>query len=221
MPWASCCLLPSKYIQRYHYNNYILLLKRWWNIGKSIHPFRWIRAFILNLKCIPKIILKIIIHNARSNRIKIFSESVCWLVDSFVSWSLICQSVNQSINHSTKQRKSLSWVKIGNAFSLLEEWKLLPWLLLELLSSYESITQRRGKVCCLMFSHLYLATKKSHIKQKKVSTLHSFPTLLQNHDSEASLNNFVLMHFLGDQLLQNLMKDSIFSWKDCARFWWP
>ena len=75
----------------------------------------------------------------------------------------------------------------------------------------KSIIQRCGKVCCLMFSHLNLATKKCHIKQKKVSTLHSFCTFPQNHDSKASLNNFFLMHFLGDQLLQNLMKDSIFS----------
>ena len=148
------------------------------------------------------------------------NQSVDWSIHLSVGHLSVSQSINQSINQQNKENHYHEW-RLGMRFSLLEEWKLLPWLLLELLSSYESITQRRGKVCCLMFSHLNLATKKSHIKQKKVSTLHSFPTLLQNHDSEASLNNFVLMHFLGDQLLQNLMKDSIFSWKDCARFWWP
>ena len=148
------------------------------------------------------------------------NQSVDWSIHLSVGHLSVSQSINQSLN-KTKKITTMSEDWDFMRFSLLEEWKLLPWLLLELLSSYESITQRRGKVCCLMFSHLNLATKKSRIKQKKVSTLHSFPTLPQNHDSEASLNNFVLMHFLGDQLLQNLMRDSIFSWKDCARFWWP
>lgn len=132
---------------------------------------------------------------------------------------MIKQSINQSIrNQSFKKTKNTTiheW-RLEMLFRLLEEWKLLPWLLLELLSSYKSVIQRRGKVC-----FLNLPTKQISLKQKKVFNLHSFPTLPQNHDSKASVNSIFLMYFLGDQLLQNLMKDSISSWKDCARFWWP
>ena len=121
--------------------------------------------------------------------------------------------MNQSINHSRKQRKSLPLprVKTGNAIQSFIRMKTFALIVVRVIELLKSTIQRRAKVCCMMFSHLNLATKKSHVKQKKVSNLHSFPTLPQNHDSEASLNNFVLMHFLGDQLLQNLMKDSIFS----------
>ena len=130
------------------------------------------------------------------------------------------QSINHSIIHSRKQRKSLLWLKIGNVIQSFRRMKTFAFMIVvRVIELLKSIIQRCGKVCCLMFSHLNLATKKCLIKQKKVSNLHSFHTFPQNHDSKASLNNFFLMHFLGDQLLQNLMKDSIFSWKDCARFW--
>ena len=66
----------------------------------------------------------------------------------------------------------------------MKTFALIVVTVIELL---KSIIQRCGKVTCrLMFSRLNLATKKSHIKQKKVSNLHSFLTLLQNHDSKAS-----------------------------------
>ena len=65
--------------------------------------------------------------------------------------------------------------------------------------------------CFLMFSHLNLAPKKFHVKQKEIFNLYNFPRLPQNLDSKTSLNIFFLTYLLGDQLLQNLMKDSTFS----------
>ena len=140
MPWASCYLLPSKYIQRYHYNNNILL-KSCWNIGKRIHTFRWIRAFYFEFE---------MHHNTRSNHIKIFSQStICWLVDSFVSWSFVSLSINQSINQSFKKTRKITTMskEIGNAIQTLRiVMKTFALIVVRVIDQLNSIIQRCGKV---------------------------------------------------------------------------
>lgn len=83
-----------------------------------------------------------LIHNTKSNHKEINSQSVCRLVDSFVSHNqAIKQSVNQKSVIQENKEHYHSWVKIGNViqtFTRMKTFALIVVRVIEQLWKYNT-----------------------------------------------------------------------------------